>query len=396
MMLAELTRGTDAVINEQELIHKLLRGKPLYIKVGFDPTAPDLHLGHTVLLSKMRQWQDFGHHVVFLIGDFTGMIGDPSGKNITRPPLSPEQIAKNAETYREQVFKVLDADKTEVAFNSKWCMPLGADGMIRLASSYTVARILERDDFKKRMDSHQPIAMHELLYPLMQGYDSVALKTDVEMGGTDQRFNLLVGRELQKHFGQEPQCVMTLPLLEGLDGVQKMSKSLANYIGINEPASDIFGKIMSISDSLMWRYLELLSRESLATINVWRRETESGRNPREIKVLLAHELTARFQGFAEAHRVRDEFEARAKQGVVPTDIPSHNINIDTQGLMVGELCKRLGLAVSTSEAFRKIAEGAVRINGDKITDKSIRFHAPAELIVQMGKHRYAKAKLICV
>lgn len=394
--LAEIRRGTDTIITEDEILLKLGQKPQLNIKVGFDPTAPDLHLGHTVIISKMRQWQILGHKVVFLIGDFTGMIGDPSGKNITRPPLSQEQILENAKTYQEQVFKILDPEKTEVAFNSTWCNPLGADGMIRLASAYTVARILERDDFNNRLKNNQPISMHELLYPLMQGYDSVALKTDVEMGGTDQRFNLLVGRELQKHFGQEAQCVITLPLLEGLDGVQKMSKSLGNYIGIKEPASDIFGKLMSISDTLMWRYFELLSANSLEQINLWKKECVDGRNPRDIKILLAKEITARFHSNSQAEIAHSEFESRSKQGAVPTDIPVYKININLESnklLPSGELFKRAGLVASTSEYFRKIQEGAIKIGGAKISDKNLIINISEinqQLIIQVGKHRFVK------
>lgn len=398
-LLVEIRRGTDTIISEEEIISKLARKKTLNIKVGFDPTAPDLHLGHTVIINKMRQWQVFGHRVSFLIGDFTGMIGDPSGKNITRPPLTKEQIFENAQTYKEQVFKILDPEKTIVEFNSKWSIPLGADGMIKLASAYTVARILERDDFSNRLKNNQPIAMHELLYPLMQGYDSVAMQTDVEMGGTDQRFNLLVGRELQKHFGQESQCVITLPLLEGLDGVQKMSKSLNNYIGIKEAAGDIFGKLMSISDVLMWRYFELLSQYSLYDINKWKKECESGRNPRDIKIILAKEITARFHSSAAAEIAHNEFEARAKSGAIPTDIPEMIINLSQEKIAeikVSEIFKRANLTASTSEYFRKLTEGAIKINGEKISDKSLVLSpkTDSELIIQLGKHRFVRIKFI--
>lgn len=395
LIFEELFRGCDSIITESEIIDKINRKKILNIKVGFDPTAPDLHLGHTVIITKMRQWQEFGHQVSFLIGDFTGMIGDPSGKNTTRPPLSKAEIEENAKTYKQQIFKILDPEKTKIEFNSKWSIPLGAEGLISLASTYTVARILERDDFTSRLKNNQPIAMHELLYPLMQGYDSVAMKTDVEMGGSDQRFNLLVGRELQKHYHQEPQSIMTMPLLEGLDGVQKMSKSLNNYIGIKEKPRDIFGKLMSISDNLMWRYFELLSSNSLAQIEKWKNECENGRNPRELKVILAKEITSRYHSKSDAEDAHREFEARAKQGVIPKDIPQFQININLENnseIKVGELFKRVGLVASTSEYLRKVSEGAVRVNGDKISDKnlSINIKNHAELIAQVGKHRFAK------
>src|SRR6185295_14809276 len=318
-------RGADELILQEDLQRKLTRGKPLRVKAGFDPTAPDLHLGHTVVLNKRRQFQDLGHHVMFLIGDFTGMIGDPSGRNVTRPPLTPEQIAQNADTYKTQVFKVLHPDKTEIMFNSTWSEQLGAAGMVKLAGTYTVARLLERDDFAKRFAAQQPISLHEFLYPLMQGYDSVAMKADVELGGTDQKFNLLVGRELQKHFGQEPQVIITMPLLEGLDGVNKMSKSLGNYVGIHDAPNDMFGKLMSISDNLMWRYIELLSFEPLDTIRGWKSSVENGSNPRDIKVRLAQEIVARFHSRVAAERALEEFESRFRHGGVPTDIEEREL-----------------------------------------------------------------------
>jgi tyrosyl-tRNA synthetase len=392
--LALIKRGCDELIVESEMVSKLAQGRPLRIKAGFDPTAPDLHLGHTVLLNKMRQFQDLGHEVHFLIGDFTGLIGDPSGRNATRPPLTREQILENAETYKAQVFKILDAGKTIIDFNSVWFDKLGAAGMIRLASTYTVARMLERDDFHKRYSTQQPIAIHEFLYPLAQAYDSVAMKTDVELGGTDQKFNLLVGRELQKQYGQPPQCVLTVPLLEGLDGVNKMGKSLGNYIGINEPAQEIFGKLMSISDTLMWRYLELLSFESMATIAGWRADIESGRNPREIKVLLAKEIVARFHGAAAGDKAVADFNARFREGAVPDDLAEVRVALPNGGILVPALLKQAGLTVSTSEALRVIEQGGVKINGEKVSDKGLKFSAPGTLIVQVGKRKFAKVTLL--
>src|SRR5437588_8999692 len=348
--LAVFKRGAEELLVESELVAKLTRGAPLKIKEGFDPTRPDLHLGHTVQFNKLRQLQDLGHHIVFLIGDFTGMIGDPTGRNAARPPLSADEIAHNAKTYADQVFLILDRDKTEVAFNSKWLMALGADGMIKLAAKYTVARMLERDDFAKRYAAEQPIAIHEFLYPLAQGYDSVALKTDVELGGTDQKFNLLVGRELQRHFGQEPQCILTLPLLEGLDGVNKMSKSLDNYVGITEPAQEMFGKLMSISDPLMWRYYELLSFRSIDDIARLKAECESGRNPRDAKVSLAEEIVARFHSRRAADAALAEFDARFREGALPESMPEVMLRTNGTGLPIAQLAKQAGIVDSTSEA----------------------------------------------
>src|SRR6186713_703126 len=367
-----IRRGADEVILEEDLQRKLARGKPLRVKAGFDPTAPDLHLGHTVLLNKMRQFQDLGHHVMFLIGDFTGMIGDPSGRNATRPALTPEQIAANAETYKEQVFKVLDAGKTEILFNSTWCSQLGAAGMVKLAAKHTVARMLERDDFSKRFAEQRPIFIHEFLYPLMQGYDSVAMRADVELGGTDQKFNLLVGRELQKHYGQEPQVIITMPLLEGLDGVQKMSKSLGNYVGIFDAPDEMFGKLMSISDVLMWRYIELLSFEPLATISRWKKSVEEGANPRDVKVRFAQEIVGRFHDRAAAERALETFDARFRHGEVPEDLPDQIIEVPADGVVIGQVLKSSGVCPSTSEAARMIEQGGVRVNGDKVSDKNLR------------------------
>src|SRR5436190_17164345 len=349
--LAVFKRGAEELLVESELVTKLTRGAPLKIKEGFDPTRPDLHLGHTVQFNKLRQLQDLGHHIVFLIGDFTGMIGDPTGRNAARPPLSADEIVHNAKTYADQVFLILDRDKTEVAFNSKWLMALGADGMVKLAAKYTVARMLEREDFSKRYASEQPIAIHEFLYPLAQGYDSVALKADVELGGTDQKFNLLVGRELQRHYGQEPQCVLTLPLLEGLDGVNKMSKSLDNYVGITEPPNDMFGKLMSISDELMWRYYELLSFRSQGEIAALKRECAEGRNPREAKVALAQEIVERFHSQAAAEKALADFEARFRQGALPETMPEVVLQTNGAGLPIAQLAKQAGIVESTSEAL---------------------------------------------
>src|ERR1700737_1343777 len=391
--LAVFKRGADELIVEAELETKLKRGKPLRIKEGFDPTRPDLHLGHTVQFNKLRQLQDLGHHIIFLIGDFTGMIGDPTGRNITRPPLSSDELKANAKTYTDQVFLILDREKTEVAFNSTWLSALGADGMIRLAAKYTVARMLERDDFAKRYQSGQPIAIHEFLYPLAQGYDSVALQADVEMGGTDQKFNLLGGRTLQEAYGQEPQVVLTMPLLEGTDGVNKMSKSLGNYIGIAEGPGSMFGKIMSISDELMWRYFELLSFRPLADIAALRRATGEGRNPRDVKFELARELVARFHDTAAAEAAQREFIARVSGKGVPADLPPQVIPVDAAGLRLANLLKEAGLAASTSEANRKIDEGAVRVDGNRVTDKGSTFYAGADHVFQLGSKRFARLKL---
>ncbi len=386
-------RGASELLVESEFVEKLTKNRPLRIKAGFDPTAPDLHLGHTVLLNKMRQFQDMGHHVVFLIGDFTGMIGDPTGKNTTRPPLSREAIAANAVTYKEQVFKILDPDKTEVAFNSTWMGKMDAADLIKLAATHTVARMLERDDFSKRYAGNQPIAIHEFLYPLVQGYDSVALKSDVELGGTDQKFNLLVGRELQKHFGQLPQCVLMMPLLEGLDGVNKMSKSLGNYIGINESPTEIFGKLMSISDDLMWRYLELLSFRPMFELNQWRRDVETGKNPRDVKVALAQEMVARFHSQSAAEQALSDFEARFKQNAIPEDMPESLIPCGTSGISIAQLLKQAGLTPSTSEALRMIDQGGVKIDGEKVSDRSLVLPAGIEAVFQVGKRKFARVKL---
>jgi tyrosyl-tRNA synthetase len=391
--LAELQRGTEEVLVTAELVRKLRRGKPLHIKAGFDPTAPDLHLGHTVLLNKMRQFQQLGHTVTFLIGDFTGMIGDPSGRNVTRPPLTPEAIQANATTYKEQVFKILDAEKTRVDFNSRWFGQMPASKLIEIAARHTVARMLERDDFARRYAEQRPIAVHEFLYPLVQGYDSVAMQADVELGGTDQKFNLLVGRHLQETYGQEPQIVMTMPLLEGTDGVNKMSKSLGNYIGITEAPGSMFGKIMSISDDLMWRYFELLSFRPLGDIAALRQATAEGRNPRDVKFELAHEIVARFHDAAAADAARRDFIARVSEKGVPADLPPKVVPVDATGLRLGNLLKEAGLAASTSEANRKIDEGAVRIDGAKVTDRSLTLMPGADHVLQLGSKRFARLKL---
>ena len=388
--LAVFKRGADELIVESELEAKLKRGKPLRIKEGFDPTRPDLHLGHTVQFNKLRQLQDLGHHIIFLIGDFTGMIGDPTGRNITRPPLSPDELKANAKTYTDQVFLILDREKTEVAYNSTWLSPLGADGMIRLAAKYTVARMLERDDFANRYQSGQPIAIHEFLYPLAQGYDSVALRADVELGGTDQKFNLLVGRELQRHYGQEPQCILTLPLLEGLDGVNKMSKSLDNSIGITETPNEMFGKLMSISDELMWRYFELLSFKPLDEIAKLRRECAEGRNPRDAKVMLAKEIVARFHTRAAADAALAEFESRFRDGAMPESMPEVTLHTAGAGLAIPQLCKQAGLAPSTSEAMRLIEQRGLKIDGEVVADKALVIAAGSTVVVQAGKRKFAR------
>lgn len=390
--LAEIKRGSDELIVEQDLIERLQRGA-LRVKAGFDPTAPDLHLGHTVLLNKMRQFQALGHHVIFLIGDFTGMIGDPTGKNATRPPLSPEQIQENARTYKEQVFKILDPDKTEIAYNSAWFGPMGAADLIKLAARYTVARMLERDDFGKRYRSGLPIAVHEFLYPLVQGYDSVALKADVELGGTDQKFNLLVGRELQKDYGQKPQCVLTMPLLEGLDGVNKMSKSLGNYVGINEPPGEIFGKLMSVSDELMWRYIDLLSFEPLSVVQRWRSEVAAGANPRDVKATFAKEIVARFHGHQAAERAEADFQARFRQGQVPDEMPEHVLALEREELALTQILKTTGLTASTSEAMRMIDQGGVRVDGERVSDRSLALRRGGPFVLQVGKRKFARVTL---
>ncbi len=388
--LATIKRGADELLIEAELVKKLAQARPLRIKAGFDPTAPDLHLGHTVLLNKMRQLQDLGHHALFLIGDFTGMIGDPTGKNTTRPPLSREQVLANAQSYRDQVFKVLDPDKTEVVFNSTWMDKFNAVDLIRLAATHTVAQMLERDDFSKRYKSNQPIAIHEFIYPLVQGYDSVALKADIELGGTDQKFNLLMGRELQKHFGQMPQCVLTMPLLEGLDGVNKMSKSLGNYVGITDTPQEMFGKLMSISDTLMWRYLELLSFRSLSEIAGWRTDVEGGRNPRDIKVALAQEIVARFHSQQAAVEALAEFEARFQKGVLPDDMPECRVAATDGCIVVPQLLKQAGLVDSTSEAMRMIQAGAVKLDGERVNDKADVVKVGRVVVAQVGKRKFAR------
>ncbi len=391
--LAVAKRGVDELLIEAEFAQKLARseatGQPLRIKLGLDPTAPDLHLGHTVVLNKMRQLQNLGHTVIFLIGDFTSMIGDPSGRNVTRPPLTREQIEGNARTYFAQASLVLDPARTEIRYNSEWSDPLGARGMIQLAAKYTVARILEREDFTKRFKAGTPISVHELLYPLMQGYDSVALKSDLELGGTDQKFNLLVGRELQKDYGQEPQCILTMPLLEGLDGVEKMSKSKGNYVGITEPANTMFGKLMSISDTMMWRYYELLSFRSIAEIAQFRQEVEGGRNPRDVKVLLAQEIVARFHSQKAAEDALVDFNNRAKGGI-PDDIPE--VALSGAPLGIGQLLKQAGLCASTSEALRMVEQGGVRIDGETIGDKALKVDA-GNFVLQVGKRKFARVTL---
>ncbi len=392
--LQEIKRGADELLVETEIVEKLKSGRALRVKAGFDPTAPDLHLGHTVLLNKLRQFQELGHQVIFLIGDFTGMIGDPTGKNATRPPLTREAVLESAKTYQEQVFRILDPERTEVRFNSEWMEGLGSVGMIRLAATHTVARMLERDDFHKRYASQQPIAIHEFLYPLIQGYDSVELKADVELGGTDQKFNLLMGRELQKHYGQPAQCVLTMPLLEGTDGVNKMSKSLGNYIGINEPPQEVFGKLMSISDELMWRYINLLSFESLATIDGWKSRVAEGANPRDIKVGFAQEIVARFHGQAAARQALAEFEARFQKGQLPEDMPEISLVGVEGGLPVPQLLKQAGLVSSTSDAIRQIAGGGVRLDGERVADKGLSVPVGATVVAQVGKRRFARVTIV--
>ena len=390
--LALIKRGSDELLIESELIEKLKTGRPLRVKAGFDPTAPDLHLGHTVLLNKLRQFQELGHQVLFLIGDFTGMIGDPTGKSATRPPLTVEQVQENAKSYAAQVFKILKPEQTEVVFNSTWLNELGAAGMLKLAASHTVARMLERDDFSKRYKNNQPIAIHEFLYPLLQGYDSVALKADIEIGGTDQKFNLLMGRELQKQAGQSQQCVLTMPLLEGLDGVNKMSKSLGNYIGVAEPANIIFSKIMSVSDELMWRYIELLSFESLETIAQWKQEIANGANPRNTKVRFAQEIVARFHSQTAAEEALQDFELRSKGGI-PDEVPEMIIQIAEASISVPQLLKQAGLVASTSEAMRSIEQGGVKLDGEKVTDKHHQVAKGSEVVAQVGKRKFARVTI---
>ncbi|WP_131779006.1 tyrosine--tRNA ligase [Legionella bozemanae] len=389
---SELVRGCEEVLPQQELEKKLQKGTSLKIKAGFDPTAPDLHLGHTVLLNKLRQFQQYGHEVIFLIGDFTAMIGDPTGKNVTRLPLSQETVLENAKTYQEQVFKILDPLKTKVVFNSQWLAQFSAVDLIRLAATHTVARMLERDDFNKRYTTGQPIAIHEFLYPLLQGYDSVALKADVELGGSDQKFNLLMGRELQKHYGLEPQVVMMTPLIEGLDGVKKMSKSLDNYIGINEPATEMFGKIMSISDELMWRYIDLLSFKTGKEIQTLKQSVIQGANPRDIKIDFAKEIVARFHDQTQAEQAHKEFIERFQKGIIPDDLEEHTLTLK-EPLSLVQLLKQVNLTQSTSEAIRLVKQGAVKINGDKVEDGSLVLPAGQTYIIQVGKRRIAKLHL---
>jgi tyrosyl-tRNA synthetase len=391
--LAVIKRGADELLIEAELVEKLKKGQPLRVKAGFDPTAPDLHLGHTVLINKLRQLQELGHQVLFLIGDFTGMIGDPTGKSATRPPLTAEQVQENAMSYTAQVFKILKPEQTEVVFNSKWLTELGAAGMLKLAASHTVARMLERDDFSKRFKGNQPIAIHEFLYPLLQGYDSVALNADLELGGTDQKFNLLMGRELQKQAGQSPQCVLMMPLLEGLDGVNKMSKSLGNYIGIAEAPEIIFAKIMSISDELMWRYIELLSFESLEAIAQWKADVAAGANPRNIKVQFAQEIVTRFHSKEDADKALLDFQTRSKGGI-PDDIPQVEVVAESDSIGVAQLLKLAGLVVSTSEAFRSIEQGGVKLDGEKVTDKALTVKKGSAVIAQVGKRKFANVTIM--
>lgn len=392
--LALLARGAEEILVQEELEARLEEGRVLRIKAGFDPTAPDLHLGHTVLLNKLRQFQDLGHECIFLIGDFTGMIGDPTGKSATRKPLSRGEVIENARTYEQQIYKILEPEKTLVMFNSSWMNEMGAADLIQLAAKHTVARMLERDDFHKRYASSQPIAIHEFLYPLVQGYDSVALRADVELGGTDQKFNLLVGRELQRHYGQPPQVVLTMPILEGLDGVQKMSKSLGNYIGINEPPDEMFGKLMSISDELMWRYFELLSFRPLGEIERLRQEVaQRSVNPRDVKFLLAEELVGRFHDDAAARRAREHFIARFQKGALPDDMPVVTLAAPGEGLPIASMLKAAGLTASTSEALRMIRQGAVRIDGERVEDQKLMIPAGAEQVCQVGKRRFARVIL---
>jgi tyrosyl-tRNA synthetase len=393
-VLAQLLRGTDEVLVEHELIKKLAENRPLRIKAGFDPTAPDLHLGHTVLINKLKQFQDLGHDVLFLIGDFTGMIGDPTGKNVTRKPLSREDVLANAQTYQDQIFKILDPAKTEVVFNSTWMNAMSSAELIQLAAKNTVARMLERDDFNKRYKSGQPIAIHEFLYPLIQGYDSVAMKADVELGGTDQKFNLLMGRQLQEVFGQKPQVVITMPILEGLDGVQKMSKSLNNYIGIADAADEMFGKLMSISDVLMWRYFELLSFRPMPEIKTWMQECEQGANPRNYKVLLAQEIVERFHNKEAAEKALENFEARFQRGAMPDEMDEVTVKAEATGCAIATLLKEAGLTASTSEAIRMINQGAVKIDGEKVSDTKLLLAIGSNHVYQVGKRKFARVEVV--
>jgi len=390
--MEELKRGADEILVESELVERLEAGARLRVKTGFDPTAPDLHLGHTVLINKMRHFQEFGHEVIFLIGDFTGLIGDPSGRSATRPPLTPDEVRVNAETYKKQVFKILDPDHTRVMFNSEWMGRMDAAGLIQLAARHTVARMLERDDFAKRYAEGRPIAIHEFLYPLVQGYDSVAMKADVELGGTDQKFNLLVGRQLQQAHGQRPQVVLTTPLLEGLDGVQKMSKSLGNYVGIDEPPGEMFGKLMSISDDLMWRYFELLSFRPKQEVLALGRAVAEGRNPRDVKFELARELVARFHGEAEAERAQGEFVARFQRGALPEDLPEVAISCGQGAVGIADILRQAQLTGSNSEAFRMISQGAVRVDGERVVDRAVEL-PEGTYVVQVGKRRVARVVL---
>jgi len=388
-----IQRGADEILVEKELVAKLKEGRPLRVKAGFDPTAPDLHLGHTVLINKLRQFQDLGHEVLFLIGDFTGMIGDPTGKSATRPPLTQEDVEQNSKTYQQQIFKILDKDKTRVMFNSQWMSKMSSVDMIKLAASSTVARMLERDDFSKRYKAGQSIAIHEFLYPLIQGYDSVAMQADIELGGTDQKFNLLMGRQLQEQHGQKPQCVLTMPILEGLDGVQKMSKSLNNYIGIADEPKDMFGKIMSISDDLMWRYFELLSFRPMTEIEGFKQEMDAGKNPRDIKFLLAEEIITRFHNAAEATAAREGFIAQFAKNRIPDDIPVLSFEAPEGGYPIANLLKDAGLCGSTSDAMRMIQQGAARIDGEKIADKTVKIQAGTEAVFQVGKRKFARVSV---
>lgn len=388
-----IKRGAAEVIPEEALSKRLAEGRPLRVKAGFDPTAPDLHLGHTVLLNKMKQFQDLGHEAMFLIGDFTGMIGDPTGKNVTRKPLSRDEVIENAKSYEEQIFKILHPEKTLVMFNSSWMNAMSPSDLISLAAKHTVARMLEREDFSNRYKGGQPISIHEFLYPLIQGYDSVAMKADVELGGTDQKFNLLVGRQLQEQYGQTPQVVLTMPILEGLDGVQKMSKSLGNYVGIAEPADEMFGKLMSISDDLMWRYMELLSFEPLTEIFKWRKACVEGSNPRDYKVQFAQEIVARFHDRGAAHRALENFEARFKQGQIPDDLIEHELDTPMEGYPLSNLLKDLGLTVSTSESNRMMQQGGVKIDGEKVEEQRLVLKAGGVHVLQVGKRKFAKVKL---
>ncbi|MGB5327946.1 MAG: tyrosine--tRNA ligase [Gammaproteobacteria bacterium] len=391
--MQHIKRGCDEILLEAELQEKFKRGKPLRIKAGFDPTAPDLHLGHTVLINKMRQFQELGHHIMFLIGDFTGMIGDPSGKSATRPALTPEQIQQNAQTYQEQVFKILDPDTTEICFNSTWHGPRTSADMIRLASRHTVARMLERDDFARRYKNNQSISIHEFLYPLVQGWDSVEMRADVELGGTDQKFNLLVGRELMKAEGMEPQVILTMPILEGLDGVQKMSKSLDNYIGIEDAPTEMFGKLMSVSDDLMWRYFELLSFRPMTEIEQFQRDIGDGANPRDIKFLLAEEIVTRFHDAKSAAAARQDFINRFAKGALPDDMPEITLTLEQEMIGIAALLKQAGLTTSTSESFRMIQQGAVKLDGEKVSDRGLELAKGVVVIAQVGKRKFARITL---